>query len=229
MDQTCAYQRRVQNMSPCRAKAGPSSYCPRHHSQVKDWITCNSVLQNKHKGELFGKNIELKYDPKRRDQVLGQVSIRPSSIPNAGDGVFAEALFLPGDVITYYSGWKVKSARDHSVQPDGWNYALTTPEGIIIGEKNTRNPLHVGSLANDSRGSRSLPNASFGYFELWPGLEKSIEAKKHRQVWLEQKSKRPKHVFAYLYATRRINPGQEILINYGTRYWSDKSDTGKTK
>ncbi len=61
-------------------------------------------------------------------------------------------MFFPGDVISFYSGWKVKK-DDPRVSADGWDYSLTTPDGIIIGKRTTENPYNMGCLLNDAHGT----------------------------------------------------------------------------
>lgn len=150
-----------------------------------------------------------KYGPKcwihtKKDDGL---QVKPSTIPNAGDGLFATRL-IPKDTTFGYTG---KRAKESSVSSQGrgagrgWGrqylpYSIRVGRGrnkIVIDACQTND--HVARYVNDPRGTNKQPNASL----------------------VEWRRK------AYLQIDRDIQPGEEILANYGAEYWRTHDDQSK--
>lgn len=115
------------------------------------------------------------------------VSVRKSSIPKAGMGLYAEKAFEVDDRIVEYTGEKLTTdqyERRYKTEQLG-SYGLALSEKYVIDARRT--DAGVARYACDYHGSGQKPNAEYVNFG--------------GRVWIV--------------ATRRIKPGEEIFTDYG--------------
>jgi SET domain-containing protein len=117
--------------------------------------------------------------------------VKPSTIPNAGKGLFTKKLITKGTNIVEYKGrlttWK-------EVEHDHRNgYIFTVHEGHVIDAKKTLKAL--ARYANDARGLTRVKGIT-------NNCDYVIEENK-----------------VFIQAKRDIPAGSEILVSYGKEYW----------
>lgn len=150
-----------------------------------------------------------KYGPKcwihtKKDDGL---QVKPSTIPNAGDGLFATRL-IPKHTMFAYSGKRVAENRLNGMGRGagrGWGrqflpYSISVGRGrqrIVYDACRTND--NVARYVNDPRGTNLPTNAS-----------------------LVERNRKP-----YLQIDRDIQPGEEILTSYGADYWRIHDDPTK--
>ena len=118
--------------------------------------------------------------------ILG-VSVRKSSIPKAGKGLFAERTFEVDQRIVEYTGEKLTIEQyEKRYDRDALgSYGLALSEKYVIDARRT--DAGVARYACDYHGSGKKPNAEY--------------VNMGGRVWIV--------------ATRRIKPGEEIFTDYG--------------
>jgi hypothetical protein len=150
------------------------------------------------------------------------IALWPSSIPNAGLGVFALRRFEKGEPITEYRGFAItaeeaaatpRNRRTHFRQlflrkfvldglrlDDGTR--ITNPKTQMLGRG-------IGAFVNDARGPQN--NAEFATF---------VTDKLARQLETEgvEVDKDPTQKTIYLIALRTIQPYEEVFCSYGAAY-----------
>jgi uncharacterized protein len=118
--------------------------------------------------------------------------IKRSGIPNAGMGLFTTIPISRGECIVEYKGRR-ELWRNVKHQ-DGYNgYLLRLNQSVAINALPYKRAL--GRFANDAKGI-------FRKGTLTNNAEYLIEGGR-----------------CYIYATRNIKPGAEILVSYGREYW----------
>jgi hypothetical protein len=145
---------------------------------------------------------QLKKEAARQNRLL---EIRPSTIKEAGEGVFARVALSSGTDLGYYRGqvfeeWPEKNNRDHA-------YFLQIshrPSWITTrGWSEVRHPLYIDgdnilSKINCCRDEAWRQNAEFGYSGRFT-------------------------------TTKSVEEGAELFIHYGPDYWSDLRLQGLTE
>jgi hypothetical protein len=133
--------------------------------------------------------------------------VRKSNIRDAGLGLFATKAFRKGSRITHMDGEVLTRAEYNDKYDDGRTLApytiQATPQTFIDG----RDPLlcvHDGRFANDGRG-----RASNAVYQIDCTSRVNPRARPHR---------------VSVVAVRRIEVGEEILVDYGSEYWADDAD-----
>ena len=129
------------------------------------------------------------------------VLMKQSTIPEAGRGVFATIDFQKDDVVTEYIGRiiSVPTMRKLTEGRRCW-YIAQIGGKLFIDGRRFRGPIgaqltQLGSMVNDSRGQ--VP-------------------------WNVRLHACPRQKRLFLVAQRPIAPGDELFLNYGTRYWQYK-------
>lgn len=128
------------------------------------------------------------------------VSVSPSSIPNAGNGLFAERAFTRGDVVTFMDGFTLsdRDVRDREPHQLSHVRTLMTHFLVIDGLKEPFEGAGGGSFANDSL----CPKRNNARFETW----RCDDLSRFNTVIV-------------LRAVRDIAPGEEVFVSYGSTYW----------
>lgn len=157
---------------------------------------CIAIKPNQKQCKLT--SIFLPYCQKHTKTELG-LEVKTSTLPNAGNGLFALKEFQKYDIITEYIGDKITNTNADEIYGVELNdlipYGVSLNSRYIIDSACVRG---IGSLANDSRSSK-INNASLI-------IEKG-------------------HVF--LQATKKILIGQEVFVNYGNEYFTKANTEAK--
>lgn len=119
------------------------------------------------------------------------LEVKPSTLPNAGMGLFTNIFIPKGTRIVEYKG-RITTWND--VKDDHENgYIYTVNNNHVIDAKKTLRAL--ARYANDARGISRIKGMTNNCDYVNDGLKAYIESKKD------------------------IQPGQEILVSYGDEYW----------
>lgn len=169
------------------------------------------------------------------------VEVRTSTIPGAGYGLFAKRRFLQDEPITRYYGLIIKhsAARNAPIEAQSHMRALFLlaytidgkrlpatgfPEGVPLTDPSVQlDGLGMAAMANDAEAppSRELGFRNNAVFD-------KIDNAHNRRVienMLDTRSIDPNGRIVFLRATEDIEPGQEIFVGYGNRYWrSDQEE-----
>ena len=136
------------------------------------------------------------------------VRIQPSTIPEAGKGLFAIRRFERGALIAPYKGEVYKNRRELE-QATGTNTAEArdlTAEYVI----GTENDKFINAYATNSSPAR-YANHKEGHDRGHLANAKFWEDGSNHEVWLR--------------ATRPIAAGSEIFVDYGRDYWNELQNT----
>jgi len=119
--------------------------------------------------------------------------LAPSIIPGAGKGLYTARRIHKGDKFAEYTGYAYNPKTDK--EPDDTTYVFAVNDRLEIDGKS------MARYANDARGLVRLTG-------LQNNCEFSVDEKQGR---------------VFLLATQDIPPHSEILVNYGSDYWSSSS------
>jgi len=140
-----------------------------------------------------------------RVSVLGSgLDVRISRIPDSGRGVYATRMFDRHEIITLYCGHVFGEAQRKWLQREGLgthSKPLTQKLTYLDGVKLALKGMHVGQLVNHSD---VCANSKFVTVDLLPFTGERVIALK---------------------ATRVILTGEEIYVQYGTKFWSEQGAT----
>jgi hypothetical protein len=152
----------------------------------------------------------------------GDIALYPSSIPNAGLGVFALRTFEKGEAITEYTGLLLSREEARSLPDkaqshiralfnnkwsvDGLRLADGTP---IVDPQRQLIGLGIGAYVNDARGIQN--NADFAFADS-PALIQQYETE---GVAVD---KDPTQRCMFIIAKRRIRAYEEVFVPYGDAY-----------
>lgn len=126
------------------------------------------------------------------DTTSKNLSVKRSTLPGAGKGLFTKTLIQKGDKIIEYKG-KVTSWKDAD-HKDGKNlYIFYDNRNHVIDAGNNKDIL--ARYVNDARGLGKVKGIN----------NNSAYVSKNKRI--------------YITATRDIAPGTEILVGYGKAYW----------
>lgn len=123
--------------------------------------------------------------PKRR----AVTDVKPSTIPNAGMGLFAKRRIRKGFRLGEYKGEKISYEEAHRRDPSYFIYLDAEPvphSGFVLDGRTMANPMRWPNHAVDPK--YELPNAEFR---------------------LERNGR------IYAYTLRPITPGEEVFVDYG--------------
>lgn len=125
-------------------------------------------------------------------QIKTGVAVKKSSIPNAGQGLFAKKTFKRDEPIARYSYSAPVSKRELDKSCPGKTlaaYAIEREDGKF--ENSYKSNDGVARYSNDAHGTNKRTNGEFREI--------------NNRVWIVAK--------------KRIKPGQEIFTDYGENYW----------
>lgn len=123
-----------------------------------------------------------------------QLVVKPSTIPNAGKGLFTKKLILKGTSIVEYKGKKT-TWKDVDIDEGRNGYIYYINRNHVIDARLT--PQHLARYANDAQGMTRIK-----------GITNNC-----RYV-TEMDTMR-----VYIEAVKDIPAGAEILVQYGKEYW----------
>ncbi len=121
-----------------------------------------------------------------------QLTIKPSSLPGAGKGLFTTQFIPKGTLIVEYKG-KVSAWKDVNHDDGNNGYIYYVNRNHVIDASN--HPKELARYANDARGLTKIPG-------ILNNAEYAEDGKK-----------------VYIKAKKDIQPGEEILVAYGKEYW----------
>ena len=128
-----------------------------------------------------------------------KLQVRPSSIEAAGNGLYALSAFENGATITFYGGIRMSEniyLSNTSIFPPGLDaYLLETPYMFIDGRTNFRLAVELGRWITHSK---NRANCKF----VVDGEDGTVSVR----------------------ATRDIEEGEELFLNYGNNYWTREEE-----
>lgn len=146
--------------------------------------------------------VSIPKDCLRKVPALGSgVDVRISRIKDAGRGVYATRVFVQNELVTLYCGHLFGEVHRKWMQIEGLgthSKPLTQKLAYLDGVKTVFKGMHVGQLVNHSD---SLANCSFVTVDIIPYTGERVIA---------------------LRATRMIHTGEEIYVQYGTKFWAEQ-------
>ena len=136
--------------------------------------------------------------------------IAPSSISKAGNGVFVGDRITKGQTACYYDGIDLNADQISMSNPSP--YIIQSSHGIRDGYRKQRNPCGVCQLINDAATLKiTLPltlskvKAAIEMYESTSLLKTNLYLHAHDPY--------------LMYASRDLEPSDELFISYGASYW----------
>jgi hypothetical protein len=200
----------TENGKPCKLEALPGKeYCYLHRfTPIVVRERCHAIGKN---GQRCSKKTLRGIYCFIHHRSLEHIKIAPSTIPNAGLGLFAVAPtkippadgieFHRGDKIVPYNGDVIVVNRNDEADA-GDNYALQIKQHPLTLISARRTNTGSGRYANAKRGGAAFNNAQLRF-----------NNRAMSNVPLKDKE-------GYLEATKDIKPGDEITVVYGRSFWS---------
>ena len=140
-------------------------------------------------------NLSLSFG-KRKAIKVKQVGLKPeeytiavSTIPNAGNGAFANIALPKGTVLGAYKGKKLSKSAYERLADDSYVWELSSRHGPVYMDGKNPKLSNWLRFLNDSRDRRI-----------------NVEPYQYRQN-------------IYYRTIRSIKPGQELFVSYGDHYW----------
>lgn len=122
-----------------------------------------------------------------------------SQLPDSGNGLFSTISIYKDEIIAVFKGEHLTNNQAHLrtlKQKD--KYFILLADGSILDSMKTK---CFAKFANDVKGSTKP------------------EYKNNAKIALDESEN------VCLVATRKINKGEEIFCNYGSKYWKNQNDT----
>ena len=165
---------------------------------IREGVRC-SALTKKGKG-LQCKKMTYIYSEfcKQHTESLFGLTLKPSSIPTAGTGLFTMKDIPKNHNIARYTG-KVITQEEYDKNPS-W-YGVAIPHNRIMDAASTQTGL--ARYANDCRVANIREGDCKGNNSRFVKVTRAGKT----TVWLR--------------ATKNIKAGSEIFISYGRKYWGD--------
>jgi hypothetical protein len=126
--------------------------------------------------------------------------VGPSTLPNAGEGLFAKTRFNAGDIISFYNG--VRYTKSEQIQKCGepssrYSVGSWEDETIDIPKKSQSRQFYIATLGHKANDNRGYPNAFY----------QACDHPRFGEI-------------TCVMASRNIQENEEIFAEYGPRYWS---------
>ena len=179
------------------------------------------------------------------DDIENGLFLASSKLPNAGVGLFTSKFIMQGVPVCEYKG-DVFNNQDEMYKTNRYNFILKQGFGLrseySLKHSNngkivdclpwaTKSVMALGGFANDAcnhevRNSENYlkkKKEALGHTEEKPTV--TMEEKKIKDAWEVSCGwnvffwSLPKKDSFYLISLRNIEPGEEILANYGEHYW----------
>lgn len=135
--------------------------------------------------------------------VLGRgIEVRESRIVGGGRGLYATRGFEMNEVITLYIGHIFGERQRLHMQAAGLGThckPLQVKHSYLDGVKEAFTGMSAAQLVN--QGCKSTVNCDWTYLDISPGTGQRVIG---------------------IRATRKIFPGEELYINYGIKFWSER-------
>jgi len=126
------------------------------------------------------------------------VYVDVSSLPNAGNGLFAKRPITAGMRLTFYGGRRFKQKDMH--HHENSQYVFGPVDGFFYDAKNEKRDSYLGRFANDPIGPTRIK-----------GNADKVNATISRDhIYAEETS---------VFSLRSIEPGEEIFVDYSEDYW----------
>ncbi len=133
------------------------------------------------------------------------VTVRKSTIPNAGRGLFANITFNIDDCVAEYNGKIIGQKEvDKLTEQNQYQYIAQLTDFLAIdGYRDEKTGL--GSFVNDIR-TKTKHNAYFYVSDYKPNNDNHNFGRKT-------------NLRVFLIASNKIEKGDEIFVSYGSKYW----------
>lgn len=135
------------------------------------------------------------------------VSVKKSTIPEAGNGLFADRIFFKGNIITEFDGEIIdrEEARKREIECQASHIIGLDYDTKLDGKFEPKYGKGGGSFANDPMDSQSVNTKKVTIDKV---LIKGCQRSGHKTLTRK-----------FLVATKLIKSGDEIFVNYGSDYW----------
>jgi hypothetical protein len=143
------------------------------------------------------------------------VEIKPSTIPNAGRGVFVTRDFSVGEYICYYDGYIKKNP--FTITEIEQEYGIGES---LIGYPTPRNEEGVGQLINDGD-KLNIPSTLNQKEKEQELFRYTLRSSNKQNIYIEPGNNHRMSV----YALENLKSGSELFYYYGGRYWLDIDDS----
>ncbi len=174
--------------------------------------SCNTCIAAKKTGGKCTRST-CKYGPKcwQHTQIQDGLAVKPSTVPGAGQGLFAKRTFHNNEKIATYTGERITQRQLDQRYGAGHH---TLGEYVIKKYGSGKNSVYIDArktnsgvarYANDCHGSSQDCNAEF----------KSAGKSRGKNGGKAKRS-------VIIKATKNIRPNTEILTSYGNEYWQNK-------
>jgi SET domain-containing protein len=146
------------------------------------------------------------------------VDIGPSTIPEAGNGVFAARDFEKGEPVTAYEGEIINHAEAQARRSQGHGSHLRTlvsQRWAIDGLRLTPDMRNVGAASMINHGEKPNCNVLFDWVD-------TAEFEADLKKWMATSFApypNPRGRLIVARATRNIRAGEELFVYYGRDYW----------
>lgn len=135
-----------------------------------------------------------------------KIEIRPSLIEGAGDGVFALEPIREGELIAEYDGYFM--GNDVSVEEANISFNIGE-ELVLVGD-------NIAAKINDNCKFEPIPDSEA--YEIY----RTLNIPRHQDKPINcvfDKHGSGGFTRVFVYATRNIEPGEELYLDYGPYYW----------
>ena len=186
---------RTRNNERCSRLASCRMNCVKvcwQHSATRRRHSCRDTLRNPRDKSYLPKTANWNHIPSPGNGI----AIQPSTLPHAGQGLFATEIFLPNEIVAEYTGRIVDQQRAKVMMRNGQDTHLATlmSNFLYIDGRGAAGAIGGGAKANDAKG----PGNNVFFYKRG-GTNK---------LYLQVKP------------DRMIRAGDEIFVGYGKSYWS---------
>ena len=139
--------------------------------------------------------------------------VGPSTVPNAGRGLFAAREFKRDEVVVKYEGGAVESTGE-AMRVSDKSYLMKLSPGLYV---NSPDSWWFERIAQVNNGDESATKCGLGRF---------LNDSTPYNVYFDKK---PEEKCAYAVAMRDIKSGEELFVSYGKMYWQAAKAMGVEK
>jgi len=146
------------------------------------------------------------------------LELGPSLIPGGGDGVFASRGFQQGDIVTEYGGEVISTKYEpkrEQLRDSAYVMSMSDRHVLLDGLHVPRRAGQPAAQWINDAANPELYNVTYAETtDPWI----AASSRPHRGVDQEVPFR------IWVYALRDIEPGEELFVSYGDRYWDGQDE-----